>query len=347
MLGLVLKSRHVGLKSLLTRVLPIQCVTLPTKSATSSSCRLFTQVRGFPWKYGTANRGIHSESPSVQFDASTVYALSSGTGRAGVAVIRISGPDSFPVLRRLLGKKQSIPATRKACTRRLLHPNTFELLDRAMVLVFEGPKSFTGENVVELHVHGGPSVVAGIFSALQTLHGKYDIGSASAGDFTRRAFANGKMDLTAVEGVADLLEAETELQRRQALRQMEGELENLYEGWRSNLIDCLAYTEAVIDFSDDETTDDVDESAFIEILPKVKEIRDTIMNYLKDRNRGEILRSGAQVALIGPPNAGKSSLLNVLARRSAAIVSPFAGTTRDIVEVSFIESNFDLFFYAF
>lgn len=276
-----------------------------------------------------------SVSPATQLGASTVYALSSGAGRAGVAVIRLTGPESLHALQRMLGPASSVPAARRAAVRRLYHPVTGDFIDRAMVLACPGPASFTGEDVVELHVHGGPSVVSGALEALQCMESSLGMASAGAGDFTRRAFSNGKMDLTAVEGLADLLEAETEAQRRQALRQMDGELGNLYERWRTDIVHCLAHTEAVIDFADDETTDDVDEGAFAATLPRVQALRHTIQGHLRDGHRGEILRSGMRVALLGPPNAGKSSLLNVLARRPAAIVSPFAGTTRDVVQVRF------------
>jgi len=254
----------------------------------------------------------------------TIYALASGTGRSGVAVVRISGPRAGGALRSLGGRE--LPSPRVASLLRLRHPASGDILDDALVLWFIAPASFTGEDVVELHVHGGPAVVEGVLAALSALGG---LRLAEAGEFTRRAFENAKLDLTQVEGLADLIEAETEAQKKQALRQSEGELGRLYDGWRESLVRALAHFEAELDFSDEELPDDLHEH----LMDGVRVLYDAIQAHLIDGRRGERLREGVRLAIIGPPNAGKSSLMNALARRDAAIVSDVAGTTRDVVEV--------------
>ena len=254
----------------------------------------------------------------------TIYALASGGGRAGVAVVRVSGPGAGWALESLTRK--ALPQARLAALSRLMHPTTHETLDDALVLWFPGPASFTGEDVAELHVHGGPAVIEGALSALGSLPG---LRLAEAGEFTRRAFENGKLDLTQVEGLADLIEAETEAQRKQALRQAEGELGRLYDGWRHDLIRASAHFEAELDFSDEELPDDMHAA----VLDAVRDLHAAIEAHLRDGRRGERLRDGVRLAIVGPPNAGKSSLMNALAQREAAIVSDIAGTTRDVVEV--------------
>ena len=268
----------------------------------------------------------------------TIFALSSGQGRAGVAVIRISGPRAEQCLAALIyspavKNPASFPMPRVAGLRKLYCPKTHEELDQALVLWFPGPRSFTGEDTVELHCHGSRAVIQGVTQALLALDvGKgAEVRPAERGEFTERAFGNGRMDLTEVEGLADLISADTAAQRKQALRQMGGGLRVTYEGWREELKVCLAHTEAVIDFGDDEL--DVDEAAYDAIRPRAAMIREEMRRHLADGNRGEVIRSGIRVAIVGPPNAGKSTLLNLLARRPAAIVSPIAGTTRDVVEV--------------
>ena len=255
----------------------------------------------------------------------TIYALSSGGGRAGIAVIRVSGADAADALCRLAGVKAA-PSPRLATRVRLADPETGELLDDGLALWFPKPVSFTGEDVAELHAHGGHAVVAGILAALARMPG---LRMAEPGEFSRRAFENGKFDLTAAEGLADLVEAETSAQRRQALRQLRGELGKIYESWRERLLAALAHREAAIDFSDDDLPPGVDAAA----REQVFEIQREIANHLKDGRRGERLRDGLLIAIIGAPNAGKSTLLNKLARRDAAIVSATAGTTRDVIEV--------------
>jgi len=253
----------------------------------------------------------------------TIYALSSAAGRAGVAVIRVSGPAAADAVGALSGRP---PGRVRAAELRLLGAAGDEPLDHALVLWFAGPASFTGEDVAEFHVHGGRAVVAGVLAALARVPG---LRLAEAGEFTRRAFENGKLDLTAAEGLADLIDAETSAQRRQALRQMEGALGGLYEGWRERLMRLLAHTEAEIDFPDEELPGDL----LARLGPEITALRAEIEAHLNDGGRGERLRDGVEVAIVGPPNVGKSSLLNRLARREAAIVADEAGTTRDVLEV--------------
>ena len=258
-------------------------------------------------------------------DAQTIFALSSGHGRAGVAVVRVSGPAAGVALDRLAAPR---PKPRVAAFRRVRHHETGEVLDEALVLWFPGPRSETGEDMAELHVHGGRAVIAGVLAALGGIEG---CRLAEPGEFARRAFTNGKIDLTAAEAIADLVEAETAAQRRQALRQAGGALAQLYDSWRADLIRAQALTEAAIDFSDEA---DVGARACEEARRVVARLLPSIRRHLHDGRRGEIVREGFRVAIAGPPNVGKSSLLNAVARREAAIVSDEAGTTRDVIEVT-------------
>jgi tRNA modification GTPase len=254
----------------------------------------------------------------------TIYALSSGRPPVAVAVIRISGPRAGIALEALAGR---LPAPRRATFARLRDPATRETIDDALVLFFPQPRSETGEDVAELQVHGGRAVIAAVFQALARIEG---LRPAEAGEFTRRAFLNGKLDLTGVEGLADLIYADTEAQRRQALRQLQGLLGGRAEGWRKRLIEAQALAEAGIDFSDEA---DVASDVMERSLAAVRDLAAEIGTALGEAKRGERLREGLAVAIAGPPNAGKSTLLNRIARREAAIVSPFAGTTRDVIEV--------------
>jgi tRNA modification GTPase len=254
----------------------------------------------------------------------TIYALSSGRGRAGVAVIRVSGAGAGTALDRLAPPR---PKPRFAALR-TVRSETGEVLDGALVLWLPGPRSETGEDMAELHVHGGRAVIAAVLAALSALPG---FRLAEPGEFARRAFENGKIDLTAAEALADLVDADTAAQRRQALRQAGGALARLYDGWRADLIRAQALTESAIDFSDEA---DVGAGAVAEARALAARLAPAIRSHLDDGRRGEILRDGFRVAIAGPPNAGKSSLLNALARREAAIVSEEAGTTRDVIEVA-------------
>lgn len=255
--------------------------------------------------------------------ADTICALSSAPGRAGVAVVRISGPIANSAVERIAGR---LPRARTAAVRTLRTPDADEEIDRAIVLCFAGPCSFTGEDVVEIQCHGGRAVVAKVLDELVRAGCRL----AEPGEFVRRAFEAGKLDLTAAEGLADLIDAETEAQRAQAVRQASGALARVYEGWRQELVTAMALMEASIDFSDEA---DVASDAVTQARAIVLDLGARIAAHLADGRRGEILREGYRVVLAGAPNAGKSSVLNALARRDAAIVSPEAGTTRDVIEV--------------
>jgi tRNA modification GTPase len=255
---------------------------------------------------------------------STIFALSSGRPPAAIAVVRISGPRAGVALEKLIGR---LPEPRKARLARVRDPSNDEVIDEALALWFPAPRSETGEDVAELQLHGGQAVIAGVLDALSRIEG---CRPAEAGEFTRRAFENGRLDLTAVEGLADLIAAETQAQRRLAFRQLKGLIGDRAEAWRRRLIEALALVEARIDFSDEA---DMPEDLLGPALHAAQQLRDEIAGVLADGRHGERLRDGLVVAIAGPPNAGKSTLLNRLARREAAIVSPYAGTTRDVIEV--------------
>jgi len=254
----------------------------------------------------------------------TIFALSSGRLPAAIAVVRISGPQAGVALRALIGR---LPEPRRGALARIRRPGTDELLDEALALWFPAPRSETGEDVAELQLHGGRAVLAAVFGALGELPG---LRPAGPGEFTRRAFLNGQIDLAGVEGLGDLIGAETEAQRRVALRQMKGALSSQVEIWRGRLIEALALIEAGIDFADE---GDVPEGLAAQAQAVVRPMADEIGRLLAQPAREERLREGLTVAIAGPPNAGKSTLLNALARRDAAIVSDIPGTTRDVIEV--------------
>jgi tRNA modification GTPase len=252
----------------------------------------------------------------------TIFALSTAPGRAGLAVVRVSGPEAAPALQALAHKP--LPAPRNAVTTSLFDASG-NLIDRGLAIFFKGPASFTGEDIAEFHVHGGRAIVDAMLDALAAL----GLRPAGAGEFTRRAVENGKLDLTQAEAIADLVDAETSAQRRQALRQYDGALAELYEGWRADLIRAGAWAEAAIDFSDEELPADT----LARTRQAISGIIEDIQRHTDDSSRGEILREGLCLTVIGPPNAGKSSLVNALARRDVAIVAETAGTTRDVIEV--------------
>jgi tRNA modification GTPase len=259
----------------------------------------------------------------------TIFALASGSFHAGVAVVRVSGPAALQGLAALAGKKsfekKDFPP-RRAQLQDLRDPDTAAPLDHALTLYFPAPASFTGEDVVEYHLHGGRAVIDGVLRAL----GKFDgCRIAEPGEFTKRAFENGKLDLTAAEAVADLIAAETEAQRLQALDQLGGGLARLYQGWTDTLAGLLAHQEADIEFPEE----DLPQGLSPALAPQTAQLLQDIRAHLNDARRGERLRDGILIAIIGAPNAGKSSLLNALAARDAAIVSEQAGTTRDVIEV--------------
>ncbi len=258
----------------------------------------------------------------------TIYAPATAPGRAAVAVVRLSGPDAGRVLYALAGR---LPAPRRAALRRL-RDGEGALLDEALALWFPGPGSYTGEDSVELHLHGGPAVLAGVLQRLDGL----GLRLAEPGEFTRRAFENGRLDLAQAEGVADLIEAETVAQRRQALDQLGGRLSGVQARWRAALIEALAVFEAAVDFPDEEIPADVAMRATPILRPLIADLQAAAL----ETQRGERVRTGYRIALMGPPNAGKSTLLNALARREAAIVTATAGTTRDIIEVPLVLAGY-------
>lgn len=260
-------------------------------------------------------------SDLVTARSDTICALASGGLPAGVAVIRISGPGSFEVVSKMVG---SLPEPRLAGLR-TIRTTSGEFLDRGLVLIFPAPNSFTGEDCVELHLHGGRAVVNAVLRSLAGFNG---IRLAEAGEFSRRAFENGKMDLVEVEGLADLLSAETEMQRRLAGEQANGHLSAVYDEWREKLVFVRAMLEAELDFSDE---GDIPGSVSDRIWADVEDLKLQVDRAIGNLRAGEIIRDGFKVALAGLPNAGKSSLMNALAQRDVAIVTPVAGTTRDVV----------------
>jgi tRNA modification GTPase len=256
-------------------------------------------------------------------ERSTIFALSSGRPPAAIAVVRVCGPNARTALEKLIG---CVPPPRQAALARVRDPKS-EVIDEALALWFPAPHSETGEDMAELQLHGGRAIVAVVLDALAGIEG---CRMAEPGEFTRRAFENGRLDLTEAEGLADLIAAETQAQRRLAFRQLKGLIGDRAEAWRKGIVEALAFVEARIDFSDEA---DVPEDLVAPALASAQKLRAAIAGVLADSQRGERLRDGLVAAIAGPPNAGKSTLLNRLARREAAIVSPHPGTTRDVIEV--------------
>lgn len=253
----------------------------------------------------------------------TIFALASAPGRSGVAVMRISGPAVDDIIWKLT--KKPLPRPRRAVLRELLTTDDRQI-DQVLLIWFPSPNSFTGEDIVEFHTHGSPAVVEALSARLFAL----GLRQAEPGEFSRRAFQNGKMDLTEVEGLADLIDADTEGQRKQALRQMQGGLRDVYEGWRSQVLDALANVEGEIDFPDE---DDVPDSLAKRAGPILEKLNMELLGALADSSRGERIRHGIDIAIIGAPNAGKSSIINRLHGKETVIVSSTPGTTRDIIEI--------------
>lgn len=253
----------------------------------------------------------------------TIFALATAPVKSGVAVLRISGPQAAGALAAL---GVAAPEPRMATLAKLRNPATGAVIDRALILYFTAPHSFTGEHVVELHTHGSRAVIAELLSVLGNIPG---FRLAEPGEFSRRAFLNNKMDLTQAEGLADLIEAETSAQARQAMRQMEGGIGKTYDALRGRILRTLALLEAYIDFPDEE----IPESVMDEVADGISALTTEIADLLADGHRGERVREGIEILIMGPPNAGKSTLLNAIAKREVAIVSPEAGTTRDMLEV--------------
>ncbi|KAK4043088.1 GTP-binding protein TrmE N-terminus-domain-containing protein [Parachaetomium inaequale] len=298
-----------------------------------------------PWH--SPRRRIHNSRiglPRIDDGASlisndTIYALSSGSGRAGIAVIRISGPGCLDVYRGLCPTKAP-PKPRYAGVRTLLEPGPVDasganIVDSdALVLYFPSPKTVTGEDVLELHVHGGSATVKAVLSAIRKCSSSREIRYAEPGEFTRRAFLNGRLDLAQVESLGDTLAAQTEHQRRAAVRGNSGILGKTYDGWREQLLLARGEIEALIDFSEDQHFDESPTELLTNVTRLVEGILQSIQLHKLGSQRSELLRNGIRIALLGPPNAGKSSLMNQIVGREASIVSAEAGTTRDIVEAS-------------
>ncbi len=262
----------------------------------------------------------------------TIFALASAQGRAGVSIIRLSGDEALWVAGQLTPRPLK---PRHATYAPLVYGG--EVIDQAVLLYFPAPNSFTGEDCVELHVHGSKAILDRLYGVFTELNLKL----AEPGEFSRRAVENGKMDLTQAEGVADLVDAETEAQRRQALTQLDGGLRQRYEGWRSDLVDLLARLEVYIDFPDEDLPDDLSQA----ILVRIKTLRDSLDVALADADRGRQIREGYRIVILGEPNAGKSSLFNALLKAETAIVTPIAGTTRDVIEAQFRIGPYSVLLY--
>ena len=253
----------------------------------------------------------------------TIYALSSGPGISGVAVIRVSGKETISVIKAITGK--DLPRPRVATLRKINNSNTFELIDEGIILWFPGPQSYTGEDMAEFHVHGSKAVIEAIQSSISQIK---DCRLAEPGEFTKLAFQNGKINLLKAESVADLISSETEIQRKQAIKIMNGKSSNIFNKLREKLLKILSHIEAKIDFPDENLPKDI-----LSNIKKIsKEVLDDIEKILNDQKVGERIREGFKIAIVGPANAGKSSLLNHLSNRDVAIVSEIAGTTRDVIE---------------
>lgn len=255
----------------------------------------------------------------------SIFAQCTAPGKAGVAVFRLSGPESLMALEQLIAQKVDKLEPRKLYFKKIYNPKTKQLIDEAMVVFFIGSASFTGETSVEIHTHGSISVIKQMHQVLSSIDG---MRLAQPGEFAKRSFLNGKMDLTAAEGLADLIDAETEFQHKQAIRQLGGGLEKIYDNWRQELLSLISLLEAYIDFPDE----DIPDETVQQVADKITRLIVDINNHLNDNNRGERLRGGLKLAIIGKPNVGKSSLLNFLMKREVAIVSDIAGTTRDVLE---------------
>lgn len=264
----------------------------------------------------------------------SIFALATPFAKSGVAIVRVSGPQAKSALAQLTGDIGWAPNLARYAT---LRAPDGHIIDKCPALFFENPKSFTGEDVVEFHIHGSLSVIRELLDILAAMDG---LRPAEPGEFTRRAFLNGKMDLLEAEGLADLIDAETPAQKTQAFSQMQGNMSRYYDDLRTHMVQCLALLEAYIDFPDEEIPD----SVLTDLSIRIVELQKTIKNALADGKKGEKLREGVHIAIIGAPNVGKSTLLNLITRKNAAITSPKAGTTRDIIEVSVTISGFPVIF---
>ena len=253
----------------------------------------------------------------------TIYALSSGPGISGVAVVRVSGKDTSKVIKLITG--EDLPAPRVATLRKMNNINTNELIDEGLLIWFPGPQSYTGEDLAEFHVHGSRAVVAALHTSISMIK---NCRLAEPGEFTKRAFQNKKINLMKAESIGDLISSETEIQRKQAIKIMNGKSSDKFNSWREKLLKILSHVEAKIDFPDEDLPHDV----LLEIKKTSEQVLKEIIKILEDQKVGERIREGFKIAIVGPTNAGKSSLLNYLSKRDVAIVSEVAGTTRDVIE---------------
>ena len=253
----------------------------------------------------------------------TIYALSSGPGISGIAIIRVSGKNTTEVIKKLTGSK--VPSPRVATLKKFNKNGKKELIDEGVILWFPGPNSYTGEDLAEFHVHGSRAVIKAMHSAISKIN---NCRLAEPGEFTKRAFQNGRINLLKAESIADLISAETEIQRKQALKIMSGKSSDKFNLWRKKLLKILSHVEAKIDFPDE----DLPKKIITEVQKTSNSVLTEIKKTLNDQNVGERIREGFKIAIIGPPNSGKSSLLNYLSKRDVAIVSEIAGTTRDVIE---------------
>ena len=257
----------------------------------------------------------------------TIYALSTVFGKSGVAVIRISGNEVLSIISKITSINVNTIKPRYAYFTDIINPTTKEILDKSLVLYFKAPHSFTGEDILEIQCHGSKAVLNSVLNVLSSLEG---VRLAEPGEFSKRAFYNNKMDLTEAEGLADLIDAETSEQQKYAIRQLSGNLKNLYSSWRQDLVKTLSYLEAFIDFPEE----DIPEELYNDILNTVFKVKENITLHLNGNNVNERLKNGFNIVITGATNAGKSSLINTLTKRNAVIVSDIAGTTRDAIDIN-------------
>ncbi|ODV62082.1 Mss1p [Ascoidea rubescens DSM 1968] len=288
------------------------------------------------FKNTTINRKITLLSTISKrfFSIPTIFALSTKQGKSAIGIIRISGPESSYILQELTLNKYSLPKPRVAVIQKIYSPKTKSIIDEAVVISFKGPKSFTGEDLIELHLHGGISIINAVLSSIKSLNNNKNknIRYAVNGEFSKRAFMNGKFDLTEIEGIRDIIEAETESQRIAAMNSMKGDNKRVFNQWRTNILNNIAKLTALLDFGEDYLSEETDK-ILNQVNDNIQKTKHEIEEYLRRGERSEILLKGFKLTLLGPPNVGKSSLLNQLANNEVAIVSDIAGTTRDIVNV--------------